>query len=152
MLQAGATAPSVCLRDRDGHEHSLDALTADGPALLAFFKISCPVCQMTMPYLERLRENGKIRIIGVSQDDVRSTAEFLEEFSPGVETLYDPRPYAVSNAFRITHVPTLFQVEPGGSISYAWSGFSKQDLTRLGERAGQAVFREGERVPEFRPG
>ena len=152
MLQAGATAPSVGLRDREGNELSLDALTADGPVLLAFIKISCPVCQMTMTYLERIRENGKIRIIGVSQDDPRSTAEFRKEFSPTVEMLYDKRPYPASNAFGITHVPTMFQIEPGGSISYAWTGFSKQDLTRLGERAGRAVFRDGERVPEFRPG
>lgn len=152
MLQAGRTAPEVRLRDRSGNEISLDTLTSEGPVLIAFFKISCPVCQQTMPFLERVRGNGKVRVIGVSQDDARSTAEFLDEFSPGVETLYDARPYPASNAFQITHVPTIFQVEPGGAISHAWTGFSKSDLAAFGERAGQRVFREGERVPEFRPG
>lgn len=152
MLQAGGNVPEVRLRDHSGNEISLGTLTSEGPVVLAFFKISCPVCQQTMPFLDRARDNGKIRVIGVSQDDVRSTAEFLNEFSPGVETLYDARPYPASNAFQITHVPTMFQVEPGGVISHAWTGFSKADLTAFGERAGHPVFREGERVPEFRPG
>lgn len=152
MLQAGANAPSVRLHDGEGNEFSLGTLTASGPALLAFFKISCPVCQLTMPFLERIRENGKIRVIGVSQDDAESTAEFLEAFSPGVETLFDARPYPASVAFAISHVPSVFQVEQDGTISHAWTGFSKRDLAQLGERIGQPVFRDGERVPEFRPG
>jgi hypothetical protein len=43
-------------------------------------------------------------------------------------------------------------VEPDGSISAAESGFSRPFLADLGARFGAAVFRNDERVPEYKPG
>ncbi|MCS7023209.1 MAG: TlpA family protein disulfide reductase [Bryobacteraceae bacterium] len=152
FLAVGEKAPNVAFRNSSAHELFLGDLVAHQAVLLVFFKVSCPVCQRTLPFLERVRENGQVRVVGVSQDDVESTQEFLREFSPGIETVYDPSPYPASQAFRITHVPTIFLIEPGGAISHAWSGFSKRDLTVFGERVGQRVFRESDHVPEFQPG
>jgi thiol-disulfide isomerase/thioredoxin len=58
---------------------SLENLT--DPVLLAFFKITCPTCQLTFPFLQRLMDRGGPRVVGISQDDAAGTAEFNEAFS-----------------------------------------------------------------------
>jgi len=154
MLSAGVKAPEFRLRDSTGKQQSLSELVANGPAVLAFFKSSCPVCQFTLPFLERLKDNGTLRIIGVSQDDSATTEEFCQEFGVSLPMLLDEAKsgYPASNGFQITHVPTVFQVEPDGTISQAWTGWSKADMVALGERAGKAVLQSGEHVPAYRPG
>ena len=61
LVAAGAKAPAFRLTSLDGSARTLEDILAGGPALLAFFKISCPVCQLTAPYLERLAANRRFR-------------------------------------------------------------------------------------------
>jgi hypothetical protein len=60
--------------------------------------------------------------------------------------------YPASNAFGITHVPSLFLVEPDGTISLASEGFMKTDLEAIGARAGLPVFGAKESVPAWKAG
>lgn len=154
MLEAGAQTPSVSLRDLAGNTISIEQLTAEGPVLLAFYKGSCPVCQFTLPYLDRARDNGQIRIVCVSQDNAADTREFAQEFRLQLPMFTDERShgYVASNAFGITHVPTMFQLEPGGTVSHAWTGWSKADMLSFGRRTGSTVIAPDEQVPAFRPG
>src|SRR5579864_1824955 len=89
MVEAGAHAPSFHLKALDGQTTSLDDLQAKGPALLAFFKVSCPVCQLAMPYLERLSTSSSVKVIGISQDDAADTREFNRRFGVTFPTLLD---------------------------------------------------------------
>ncbi len=155
MLGEGARAPGFQLSGLDGSAHTLSDILARGPALLAFFKVSCPVCQYTFPFLERIhRGAGGVQIFGVSQDQAGATRDFNEEQGVTFPTLLDEagKGYPVSNAFGIHSVPTIFLVEPDGSISLSGTGFSKRDLEAIGARVGVVPFRPGERVPEQRPG
>jgi peroxiredoxin len=154
MLSVGMPAPKFTLPELAGAARPLEDLLAQGPVLLAFFKISCPVCQFTLPYLERLKESAHVQVIGVSQDDSRATADFGRAFGVSLPVLLDAKAdgYVASNAYGITHVPTMFQIEQDGTISHAWSGWSKPDMEALGERAGQIVIRQDEKVPQFKPG
>src|SRR6266404_5692319 len=82
-IVAGKIAPGFSLKALDGKEYSLGALTERGPVVAAFFKISCPVCQFTFPFLERLyqRYGGDgVTLLGVSQDDARSTNGHRSEY------------------------------------------------------------------------
>lgn len=153
MLSAGSKAPCFTLQDPDGSHHSLTGLLARGPVLLALYKISCPVCQMTMPFLERIAK-GSLQIVAVSQDDASATRRFQSRFGVSMPTLLDREEdgYAVSNAFGITHVPSLFLVETDGSISLASEGFVKSDLEAIGARAGLPVFRDDKGVPAWKAG
>jgi len=153
-LEAGAEAPAFRLKGLDEKSLSLDDIRGKGPALLAFFKISCPVCQLAMPYLERLSSSSGIQVIGISQDDASGTTEFNRRFGVTFPTLLDSSKenYPASNAFGITNVPSLFLVEPDGRISTAFSGFSKRDLEALGQRAGVQTFRPTDNVPEWKAG
>ncbi len=158
MLEAGAQAPDFEIRTLEGGSLSLKDILARGPALLAFFKVSCPVCQLAWPYLQRMYQGagGKdavLQIMGVSQDDAESAADFCREFGITFPTLLDdPKQYTASNAFRIDTVPSLFLIETDGRISKAVSGFSKRGLEAIGERMGAQPFRPGDRAPDFRPG
>jgi peroxiredoxin len=150
----GDAAPGFELKDLGGATVKLQDVLRNGPALLAFFKISCPVCQLTFPYLQRLSTGTGLQVIGISQDEARDTASFNERYGVTFPTLLDRRAdgYAASNAYGITNVPSLFLVEPDGQISMAGSGFVKRDIEALAARVGVAAFNPGERVPEFKPG
>lgn len=154
MLTVGAVAPPFELIALGGGKKSLAAILEQGPALLMFFKVSCPVCQLSAPYLERLAATTTFQVIGVSQDDDSSTLSFAGRFGVKFPTLLDPSKdhYPASNAYGITSVPSLFLVERDGTISTAFSGFSKRDLEILGERAGVQVFRPEDNVPEWKAG
>ncbi|MCC6588906.1 MAG: TlpA family protein disulfide reductase [Bryobacterales bacterium] len=160
MLEAGQRAPEVSLRQADGTSVSLADLLKQGPAVLAFFKISCPVCQMAFPYLDRLASAqtatgvNSPRVIGVSQDDAADTRAFANRFAPQTPMLLDDEDagYHASNAYGISHVPTVFVVEQDGSISHSWTGFSKADFEKLGDRIGHSPFQPGDNVPAWRAG
>ena len=124
------------------------------PVLLAFFKISCPTCQLTFPFLQRFVSRGGPSVVGVSQDDAAGTAEFNEAFGVQFLTVQDPAAdgYPVSAAYELEHVPSLFLVEPDGRIGWVSEGFSKPDLEALAARWGITLFDAGDRVPVFKPG
>ncbi|MGI9103794.1 MAG: peroxiredoxin family protein [Terriglobales bacterium] len=161
-LAAGKMAPDILLPDMHGKQFSLRSALQHGPVLLAFFKISCPICQYTMPFLERIcRALGlKAQVLGVSQNDKKDTAHFLREYGISFPVLLeDSSHYPASNAFRITNVPTLFLIAPDGEIEVSSVGWSKQDVEDINRRLAQAlsakpapVFHRGEQVEDFKAG
>jgi len=81
-IVAGNTAPGFSLKALDNKEYSLNSLMERGPVVAAFFKISCPVCQFTFPFLERLYKRywgDGVTFSESRQDDARATAKFAKE-------------------------------------------------------------------------
>jgi len=154
MLEAGAHLPEFQLERLGGGVETRDSVSAGKRALLAFFKVSCPVCQFTFPFLERIHQASDANVFGVSQDNGESTGAYNRRFGVTFPTLLDPadQDYPASNAFGISSVPSMFLVEPDGKISWASHGFSKRDLEALGKMLDAAPFRAGEQVPEWQPG
>jgi len=160
-LRAGQRAPAFQLARL---EHGAVRGTADlvklragGPVLLAFFKSSCPVCQMTLPFLERVhrgRAPGSLEIYGVSQDDAETTQQFAGEFGISFPMLLDTEEsgYPASNAYGISHVPSLFLVERDGTIAWSLEGFNKREFTAMAGQAGVHPFGPDENVPEWKAG
>jgi peroxiredoxin len=154
MLATADNAPTFELEDVQGRAYSLKELLHDGPVLAAFFKVSCPVCQYTLPFLERLSKSTSIQVIGISQDNPESTEHFRQEYGITFPTLIDPakRGYAVSTDFALTHVPSMFLIQPDGEISMSWSGWSRRDMEVLGAIAGLEPFSPDEAVPDWKAG
>ncbi len=126
--------------------------SAGEPVLAVFFRISCPVCQFALPFVERLSK-GTLPVVAISQDDAEGTAEFHSELGITLPTLLERRGYPASNAYRITNVPSMFLIGPGGRIEQSVTGFSKEAFEAWAELAGVApLFLPGERIPAFRPG
>src|ERR1700692_3302268 len=107
--------------NKEGDKFSLQSALQQGPVLAAFFKVSCPTCQYAFPYLERIHQahgGKKINVVGISQNDQRDTAAFLKEYGVTFPTLLDdPNGYAVSNAYGLTNVPSLFLIGQEGQIA-----------------------------------
>jgi peroxiredoxin len=154
LLSPGARAPEFRLARLDGGESTLHDLLANAPVLLAFFKISCPVCQMTFPYLDRLHSPTALPIYGVSQNGEEDTRAFNRHFGVTFPTLLDSEEngFPVSSAFGISSVPTMFLIERDGTISRVIEGWVKQDIEALAAIAGIAIFRQGENVPAWKAG
>jgi peroxiredoxin len=157
MLSAGDRAPEFNLENLSGGQTTRSALSSGKPVVLAFFKASCPVCQFTFPFLERMnsgKSNKEIAIYAVSQDDAESTRAFNSEYGISLPTLLDKQEegYPASNAYGLSSVPSIFLVEPDGRISQALMGFDKKGLEELGHKLGQAPFQPTDSVPEFKAG
>jgi peroxiredoxin len=161
-IAAGQAAPGFSLKALDGKEYALEKLLERGPVVAAFFKVSCPVCQFTFPFLQRLHERyagEAATVIGVSQDDAKSTKEFNREYGVTFPTLVDGAGYPASNAYGLTNVPTVFLIAPDGKVQVSSVGFSKSDLEKIAvELAARRKLRAAplflpeEVVPAYKPG
>jgi peroxiredoxin len=162
-LTASTKAPDFELRAMDGRQFVLRNELVHGPIVLAFFKVSCPTCQYAFPFLERLERaygHRGVRIIGVSQNGPRDTANFTKEFGLTFPVLLDDTDtYSVSNAYGLTNVPTLFWIAQDGEIEVSSVGWIKSDFTEInrkmaevGKMSPAAVFKPGEDVRDFRAG
>src|SRR5271169_858558 len=176
-LPAGTKSPdfslpavvSIVVSTKDGGKNeaggnfSLQSALEQGPVLAAFFKVSCPVCQYTFPFLERIHKahgDKKITIVGISQDNQRDTAAFLKEYGVTFRTLLDdPNGYAVSNAYGLTNVPTLFLIGQDGQIEISSVGWVKRDVEDINRKLAAArqtpplpIFQSAEDVRDARPG
>ena len=132
----------------------LAEISAGGRVLLVFFKVTCPVCQLTLPFLERMHISGTLSICAISQNDARDTIEFKRSFGVTIPTLLDSEDedFPASNAYGIARVPTMFLVEGDGKISRVTEGWSKLDMEALGAAAGIALFRADDDVPAWKAG
>jgi peroxiredoxin len=162
-LAPGKTAPDFTLPAMDGSEFSLKKALASGPVVLAFFKVSCPVCQYTLPFVERIYQAyGKknVTFAGVSQNSKKETALFLREYGVTFPVLLDDtHRYPVSNAYGLTNVPTIFWIAQDGEIEISSVGWTRRDIEEINRKAGEAtgngprpVFQPQEQIADFRAG
>jgi peroxiredoxin len=163
-LEAGVQAPEIELQYLDGRKFSLKEERKKGPVVAVFFKVSCPVCHMALPYLERIfkayEKNSNLTFVGVSQDNAADTKVFNRQFGVTFPVLLDPAgKYPVSNAYGLTNVPTTFLISTEGEIEFSTVSWSKADVEQLNRRlaavsnmATAQIFLPGEKIAEFKPG
>jgi peroxiredoxin len=161
-VAVGQQAPHFELTGTDGKKYGLVEALHRGPLLVAFFKVECPTCEYTFPFVERLyrqfRAQG-VQIWGVSQDDARDSTHFAKEYGVTFPVLIDDYPYKVSRAYGLKYVPTLLLIAPESRVKLASEGFAEADLLEIQKSlAGHfsitppALFHASDRVPEFKPG
>jgi len=162
-LTAGTKAPDFELKAMDGKRFSLQEELTHRPVVLAFFKVSCPVCQYAFPFLDRLSQaygHQSVALLGVSQDDLRATSAFVKEFGVTLPVLlYIHGQYPVSNAYGLTNVPTVFWIGQDGEIEVSSVGWVKADVEDIGHKMAKAasatpatLFQPSEEVRDFRAG
>jgi peroxiredoxin len=162
-LTAGARAPEFTLPTVDGKTVSLKQALQKGPVVLAFFKVGCPVCQYAFPFFERMyraNQGANVTFVGVSQDNAQHTRAFLKQYDVTFPvTLDDPANYAVSNAYGLSNVPTIFYIDSSGEIkisSVSWSKIEVEainhKLASLRRQPPAALWQKGEEVRDFRAG
>jgi thiol-disulfide isomerase/thioredoxin len=158
VLEPGAKLPALALSD----ERGAPVAPFEGETLYVVFKTTCPTCALAWPYLERIArasEGGRLRVLGISQDDPQETREFERRVGARVPSAYDPPPYAASDALGVSTVPTFLRVADDGTISETATGFDRARLESLARRAADLagrppapLFGPDEKVPPIKPG
>ncbi|MFI5175681.1 MAG: peroxiredoxin family protein [Terriglobia bacterium] len=161
-LTPGKTAPAFTLEGIDGKDYSLEKERKSKLIVAAFYKKSCPVCQMTFPFLERIWKayaGSPIEVLGIAQDEPHEGEQFAEEFQLSFPILIDEEPYKVSSAYGITNVPSIFLIDHDGKILQTQVGFDKsalietsKSIARKLHQQAAPVFTKADNVPDFKPG
>ena len=157
----GNVAPGFSLKSLDGKEFSLNAALQHSTVVLSFFKVSCPVCKFTFPFLERLFKTyggDGVTFLGVSQDNVAASRDFAHDFGITFPVLIDTG-YPASNAYGLTTVPTFFLVNQDAMVQVASVGFGKAEIESIANALADRrnitrapVFRSDESIPAHKPG
>lgn len=157
--------PSIALRDETGAPVG----EPRGETLYAVFKTTCPTCELTWPYLERIRRIGEdtekdggaagLAVVAVAQDDPPESRAFARRLGTRLETVYDASPWPASEALGVTAVPTLFRVGADGVVAETVVGFDRERLRGLARRAAALagkppveLFLPHDAAPAIKPG
>jgi len=162
VFPPGEKAPSFDLPGPDGGAISLPVRAAAGLTLVMFYKSSCPTCRLTVPFLQRLHEQvgpGGGRVVAVSQDGPDGAASFALEFGLTMPVAVDGPGWPVSRRYDLVSVPTIYLLKADGTVVRSLTGFHKEALQQMANdlaasvgAAPQALYRDGESPPEFKPG
>ncbi len=163
-LQAGARAPDFALPDAEGRLRWLGQLNPGGLVFLTFFKISCPTCQSSLHFIDRLNrrlEATNLRVWTISQDPPDHTRMFNKEFEIDLPCLFDSEDqrFPVSEAYGLVYVPTTFLIEPDNRIAQVSVGWDRAEFENMARTfaaaaglSNLALFEDGEHVDENRLG
>lgn len=150
MIRPGVQAPVLDLITPDGTV--VGRPWEDGACILAFFKVTCPVCQMAAPKITALAGTGS-RVLAIGQDPAPALAAFARRWNQDVPTLSEPSPYPASDAYGVEAVPTLVLVGTGGVVLDAVAGWDRERWNALSVAAGGApVSSPEDGLPSYRPG
>jgi len=164
VLSVGAQAPDFTLSGIDGKQYSLSAALKQGPLLAVFIQTACPICDLIMPYLNRLVEayGGQgWQLWVISQDDQEASQRYAQRFGASFPLVVDDPAdgWTVSRAYDPPATPTLFLIGPDGRVQFGGQGFSKADLNAAAERIAShlgvqpaVVAERDDGNPDFRPG
>ncbi len=134
VLSVGQTAAPFSLTGIDGRSYTLNQNGAR-ITLAVFFKTSCPTCQLTWPYLEKLHRTYRgagLAVWGISQDRRDLSAAFATKYGGTFPTLIDSD-WRVSRAFDPEFVPTLLLIGNQGEIVDSLVAFNKAGLNHLSQ-------------------
>ena len=110
--------------------------------LLGIYKSSCASSKQMFPFLERLHERhgaDGLTVLGISQDSANITRSFARRYGITFPLVLEGDDYPVSRAFDIMATPTVFLIEPDGTVAYATMGFMKPALDALGDAVADAL-------------
>ncbi len=157
-LKVGQKAPDFKLKDTKGNMWKFPLTT--NTCLLVFYKVSCPTCQLTLPFVEKLYKayGSKITFLGIAQDTESEVKDFLLKYKLSFPQLIDAPAYSVSLTYDIKVVPTLYLINAEGEIISVEESFVKSFMEFLNEKLAHlcaiepiSLF-EGISVPSFKPG
>ena len=137
-----APIPDGEFHDAEGQVHDLRRISVNGPLLLGIYKSSCASSKQMFPFLERLNERHSgdgLVVLGVSQDSANITRSFARRYGITFPLLLEGDDYTISRAFDIMATPTVFLIEPDGSVAYTTMGFMKPALDALGDAVADAL-------------
>lgn len=160
IQSVGQSAPPFSLGGIDGKSYTLNQNGAR-LTLAVFFKVTCPTCALTFPYLEKLYQTYRgagLAVWGISQDDKAASVEFAAKNGSTFPILLD-NGFRVSRTYDPEFVPTGLLVDSESKIADNLLAFSKPQLNHISQtvagrlRVPAAIIApEDDGKPPFRPG
>lgn len=100
--------------------------------VLEFIKPSCPFCQKTAPFMEKLyAEYAKRGVVFIAiagpWDSPAAVGEFIQRYNSSLTYVYDSRGQ-VFQKYGVKAVPTLFVLSKGGTVSSSYVGAPSYDV------------------------
>lgn len=130
---------------------AIPGLQSGKKALLVFFETDCPTCQLALPYLNALKRDS-IQVIGLSQDDERSTREFVTQLRISYPVELDSG-LKISRAYDPQNVPTFYLLDESGQVEKTLVGFDKKGLNELAATLGHLpIAPPDDGAPAWKPG
>lgn len=162
-LPKNSSAPDIKLKTTAGEEFSLEAARKQMPVVAAFFKVECPTCQYSLPFVQRLADSypkDKVKVVAISQNDKDATEQFIKQYGLKIPVAIDDKSkYVASNAYGLTHVPSIFYISKDGKVEESIVSWSKSDMEALNKRIASdagvppaSLFKPGEQVADFKSG
>ncbi len=161
-LAPGAQVPDFTLKNTSGGPVRLSEYQKGGPVVLAFFKHECPTCQLGIPFIDRLHRksrDGKVRFLGVAEDTKEDAVAFAKQYALMMPFVLEDAPYATSEDFGLTNLPTVFLLDGERKVQFVQVGFSKYAYQDLADRVAalsgkpcESLFNTLSPVPELKPG
>ncbi len=100
-----------------------------GRTLLLFFAAGSQRCKRILALVAQWRTAGT-NVVGISQETVEDTADFLQEARYSIPVVIDDRPYPASRAFGIEQVPTLALIADD-AVEWTSDGCPDVDLIEI---------------------
>ena len=157
----GQQAPAFELTGIDGQRYALRDALATGPALVAFFKETCPICMLAWPFVERLHQaytDKGLQVLGVSQGGTAETEQWKQDYAATHPLLVDEG-LKSTVAYGLEFVPSLFLIARDGSVRKTQVGWSKAGFEELSREAAsllgveaQPIVRAEDDVPDSKAG
>ena len=100
--------------------------------VLQFIQASCPVCQKTVPFMEKLYgEYAKKGVVFIAVagpwDSPGAVGEFIQRYNSSLTYVYDSTG-EVFRTYGVRAVPTLFVLSKGGTVSSSYVGAPSYDV------------------------
>ncbi|MGB9874395.1 MAG: peroxiredoxin family protein, partial [Hydrogenobacter sp.] len=127
-LKIGDKAWNFRLLSYTGKEYSL--YETPGYALLTFYKITCPTCQLTLPFIEKMHKlyGDRITFYGIVQDSPKDAEDFTKKYNLTFPQLIDHPDYKVSESYLVEVVPTLYLINPERIVEFVSYSFVRKEL------------------------
>jgi peroxiredoxin len=130
---------------------AIPGLQSGKKAVVVIFETDCPTCQLALPYLNALKQDS-IQVIGLSQDDERSTREFAGQLKIAYPVELDTG-LKISQAYDPHNVPTFYLLDESGQVQRTLVGFDKEGLNELAAALGHPpIAPADDGAPNWKPG
>lgn len=137
MIEIGTVVPEVDVYDGKGAAPL--PVFFNGPALLVFFRANCRRCEGLLGLAAGIGRIARgLTVVGVSQETIEDTAEFMAGISVRMPVVIDDRPYRASAAFGLEQVPALVLIEDD---RIRWTSDGGDDIEGLARQVAPWIKR-----------
>lgn len=134
MISSGTPVPESEVYDAKGGAPL--PVFFQGKTLLLFFAAGSERCRQLLALVAQWRTAGT-NVVGISQETIEDTADFLQEVRYSIPVVIDDRPYPASRAFEIEQVPALALID-NDAVEWTSDGCSDIDLIEIHRMLGIA--------------